>query len=319
MLPSMELRHLKYFVAVAEEQNVTRAAQRLHVSQPPLSRQIRDLEQELGVKLFERGPKDIRLTPAGKVFLEESRAVLKRADDAVRLIKANADQTRQELDIAYAPSLTVQILPEILRRFQEQSKQVRVNLHDLSTESMIAGLHQGDLDVALMIDPGPKRLRGFTFEELYRYPMRAAVHPSHPLAARRRIQIKDLRSERLLGYGKTDYPEYFERLVSIFKPAGALPVLAEEYDSATSLIASVEAGRGVALVPASIECLAGPRLKLLPIVPDPAPLKIGLVRKTRPASALVDDFVLAARACRDLTGSPKPGLSPGQLLKTVPQ
>ena len=86
----MELRHLKYFVAVAEEQNVTRAAARLHVSQPPLSRQIRDLEEELGVKLFERGPKAIRLTAPGQVFLKEARSVLQRADQAIQTVKATA-------------------------------------------------------------------------------------------------------------------------------------------------------------------------------------------------------------------------------------
>src|SRR4051794_15522694 len=108
MLGVMELRHLRYFVAVAEEQNVTRAAARLHVSQPPLSRQIRDLEEELGVALFERSAKSVRLTDAGRVFLEEARAVLQRAGEAVQTVKAVSSGQRGEIHVGYAPSLTVQ-------------------------------------------------------------------------------------------------------------------------------------------------------------------------------------------------------------------
>src|SRR3954452_4122376 len=102
---SMELRHLRYFVAAAEEQNITRAAARLHVSQPPLSRQIHDLEHELGVQLFERTAKSIRLTEAGRVFLTEARAVLQRADQAAQTVKAIGSGLSGELNIGYAPSL----------------------------------------------------------------------------------------------------------------------------------------------------------------------------------------------------------------------
>ena len=121
----MELRHLRYFVAVAEEQNVTRAAARLHVSQPPLSRQIRDLEEELGVALFNHGAKAVRLTEAGKMFLAEARAVLQRADEAVKAVKAVASGQRGEIHVGFAPSLTVEILPKALRHFQKSSPGVR--------------------------------------------------------------------------------------------------------------------------------------------------------------------------------------------------
>jgi LysR family transcriptional regulator, benzoate and cis,cis-muconate-responsive activator of ben and cat genes len=104
----MQLRHLRYFIAVAEEQNVTRAAARLHVSQPPLSRQIRDLENELGISLFDRGAKAVRLTEAGRVFLVEAQAVLRRADQAVEMARAVASGQRGEIHVGYAPSLTVE-------------------------------------------------------------------------------------------------------------------------------------------------------------------------------------------------------------------
>jgi DNA-binding transcriptional LysR family regulator len=292
----MELRHLRYFVAAAEEQNVTRAATRLHVSQPPLSRQIKDLEDELGVKLFERSARAVRLTQAGRVFLDEARAVLARADSAIQTVKAVAGRGG-ELHVAYAPSLTVEILPETLRRFQRDNPGVRVSLHDLSTEEMLKGL-QGQLDAAMMIDPGPKAVRGLHFEELYRYPMRVAAHASHPAASARTVRLQDLSAERLIGYSRADYPEYYERLRAIFSPLQKRPQLAEEHDSSTSLIAAVEAGRGVALVPESMACFAGPRLKLIPVLPAPEPLVVGLATRRGKISELAEQFLAAARACK---------------------
>src|SRR5262245_44041794 len=132
----MELRHLRYFVAVAEEENVSRAALKLHVSQPALSRQIRDLEDELGFLLLERSAKSVRRTEAGRAFLTEPRAVLQRAEDAVKAARAIATGAHEELHIGYGPSLTARVLPATLRAFQAELQDVRVKLHDFSTEEM---------------------------------------------------------------------------------------------------------------------------------------------------------------------------------------
>src|SRR6058998_1712058 len=150
----MELRHLRYFIGVAEEENVSRAALKLHVSQPALSRQIRDLEQELGFSLLQRSAKSVRLTEAGRAFLTEARAVLQRADDAVKAARAIATGGG-ELHVGYAPSLTARILPQTLRAFQAEPLGVRVLLHDLSTEEMLAGLRERKLQIAFVVRPTP--------------------------------------------------------------------------------------------------------------------------------------------------------------------
>lgn len=134
----MELRHLRYFVAVAETENVSRAALTLRVSQPALSRQIRDLEEELGFLLLARGAKSVRLTDAGRLFLTESRAVLRRAEEAVKAARDIATGGSGEIHIGYAPTLTARILPPTLRAFQAATSGVRVKLHDLSTEEMLS-------------------------------------------------------------------------------------------------------------------------------------------------------------------------------------
>lgn len=289
----MELRHLRYFVAVAEEENVTRAAARLHVSQPPLSRQIRDLEDELGVALFERTPKSLKLTEAGKVFYREAQAVLQRTDEAVAAVKAVAGGAAGELHIGYAPSLTVQLLPQALRRFQETSPGVKITLHDFSTEQMLAGLRDGSLDAALMVKMSTAALRGLQFHNLVTYRVTVAAHPSHPLARKRTVPLADLVDERLIAYSVADYPDYQESLRELFPNPKRRPRIAEEHDSVTSLIAAVESGRGVAIVTESLRCMVGERLVLRPLTPAPKPFCVGVVTQIAVGHPALEKFVEA--------------------------
>ena len=197
----MELRHFRYFVAVAEAENVSRAALKLHVSQPGLSRQIRDLEDEIGFQLFERSAKSLKLTDAGKTFLTEAKSVLQHADDAVKKARAVSGGTNGEINVGYAPSLTVQILPTALRKFQEKFPGVRVVLHDLSTEEMLAQLGEKKLQVALTVRPSAKLLRGLNFEELARYEMCVAVAPKNPLEYLTKMRFHQrVRSARDYGW-----------------------------------------------------------------------------------------------------------------------
>ena len=273
----MELRHLRYFVAVAEAENVSRAALKLHVSQPALSRQIRDLEDELGFLLLERTAKSVSLTEAGRAFLTESRAVLQRADVAVKTARAIATGGRGEVHVGYAPSPTARILPQTLRAFQATLPNVRVKLHDLSTEEMLAGLREGKLQIALLVRPTPAMLRGFRFEELIRDPMRLAVPLNHPFARLRYIPLTRAATEPWVALSRADYPEYHESLAALFSRTKEKPRIVEEYEGTASLVSAVESGRGVAMAPQTFACSFGARLKLIPFSPAPEPLVIGAV------------------------------------------
>jgi DNA-binding transcriptional LysR family regulator len=290
----MELRHLRYFVAVAEMENVTRAAARLHVSQPALSRQIHDLEDEIGFPLLRRSAKSVRLSEAGKVFLVEARAVLARAEAAVQAARAVAGGLRGELRVGYAPSLTVQILPQALRAFQNESPGVRVVLHDLTTGEMLSGLRAGILDVALLVRPTPKQLRGLRFDELARYPICVAVAPNHPFARRKAVPLAAAAAEPLIVYNRAEYPEYYLQIAGLLATVGGKPRIVEEHEGVTGLVAAVEAGQGIALVPACLACMVGPRLKIIPLQPAPESLIVGAARRTEDLTATVEQFIAAA-------------------------
>jgi len=297
-LARMELRHLRYFVAVAEEQNVTRAAVRLHVSQPTLSRQIHNLEDELGIALFERGAKAVRLTEAGRVFLNEARMLLHRAEGAVQMAKSVGEGKRGEIHVGYAPSLAVELLPRALRYFQESNPDVRVQLHDLSTQEMLLGLKDGKLHAALLVKVSPKALAGLVFEELERHRVCVALHPTHPLARTRKVGLEQIASERLVAFTLADYPEHQDWIADLFAPLNRSPQIVEEHDSITSLIAAVESGRGIAMIAQPPNGLPSPRLKIRLLQPAPPPLAVGIAYCKKFRSKTTDDFIEAARRAK---------------------
>ena len=188
---AVELRHLRYFVAVAEMENVSRAAmQRLHVSQPSLSRQIRDLEDEMGVQLLERTAKSVRLTDAGRAFLDEARAILKQTDDAVGKVRAIAGKGETELHIGDWPLATGRIMPALLRAYQKAMPNVKVKMHDWPVEKNIAGVRDGRLQLAIILPP----LKAHALEELRFEPLLTgrvclAVSCDHPFAKRRSVSL----------------------------------------------------------------------------------------------------------------------------------
>ena len=292
----MELRHLRYFIAVAEAENVSRAALKLHISQPGLSRQIHDLEAEIGVQLFVRGAQSLKLSAAGKKFLTEARAVLQRAEDAVKTVRSLAGGAFGEIHVGYAPSLTVRILPQALRRFQSEFPRVRVVLHDLSTEQMLTQLRAGELHVALLVRPAQAQLRGLHFEELARYPMCVALAPRHPLARLKNITLARVAQEPLIGYSRKDYPDYHAFLKKLFQPAGVKPHMVEEHDGITSIVAAIESGRGFALVPGCVAGMVGTRLKLIPLAPGGPAIAVGAARKVDAPAVFAEKFIAAARA-----------------------
>lgn len=290
----MELRHLRYFVAVAEEENITRAAERLYVSQPPLSRQIRDLEEEIGVQLLERRARSVHLTEAGRIFLEEARAVLLRADQAVTAVKAM--DMRIEFHLGFAPSPTAGFLSSLLNAFQRIEPKARVTLHDMSSAEMLAGLRRGKIHAALMVEPGRRLTGGLRFEALRSYPIGLVAAPAHPFARKKKVSISEAAGEPLAVFNSAEYPDYDYVLRRTFDSRVKGLKIAEECDGALSLIAAVESACAIAVLPEFIMNLAGSRLRFLPLNPAPPSLTVGVCYSSRGARPLLKHFLKVARA-----------------------
>jgi DNA-binding transcriptional LysR family regulator len=274
----VELRHLRYFVAVAEMENVSRAALKLHVSQPALSRQIRDLEDEIGFSLLERTAKSVRLTEAGRAFLDNARALLQNADEAVTKARAVASAEPTELHVGYSPTAVAEILPKALRAFQRTMPNVHVRSHDSSNKDILDGIRNGRLQLGLIIPPPrASALHDVRYEQLFQERVGVAVAPQHPFARRRVIPITEVAGEPLIGLTREDYPEYYDFLSIIFSKVKQKPRVVEEHDSFSGIISAVEAGSGITISIDVVGYSFGNRVKLLHITPEPKPISVGIV------------------------------------------
>ena len=294
----MELRHLRYFVAVAEAENFLHAATRkLHISQPAVSRRIRDLEDELGVQLFERRGKAVRLSSAGSLFLEEARVILERTDEATRKVRAFAQTGETELHVGYSPFLRQQIVSPALHAFQQAMPRVHVKLHDPTTaEKALTGLRDGRWHL-LFIGRPPKRsaFHDLRFEELLRQQVRLGVPPGHPFAQRRSVSLTDAAKEPFVGLTREDFPEYNAYVSAVFAQVKSKPRVIEEYDNMMGLISAIESGTGVAFVVDLLVKSFGSRMKLVRLTPELKPIGFGIAARKGRLSPAMEKFWQCAK------------------------
>ena len=293
----MELRHLRYFVAVAEMENVSRAAtQKLYVSQPSLSRQIRDLEEELGVQLLERRAKSVCVTEAGRLFLEKARAILKETEEAVTTVRSFAGKTAAELHVGDWPLATGTIMPGLLRAYQKAMPNVHVKLHDWPVEKNIAGVRDGRLHLAILIPPlKANALEELHFEELLTIRVCLAVSADHSLIGRKSVSLYDAAREHFIGLTHEEYPRYREYLDAIFAKVSDKPRILEEHDGWSGVFSTVSAGAGVALTSDAFSHQYGDRIKLLRLTPEPKRIPIGILTRRGKLSAASQKFCQFAK------------------------
>jgi DNA-binding transcriptional LysR family regulator len=276
----MELRHLRYFVAVAEELHFRRAAERLHVAQPAVSEQVRKLEQELGVRLFDRTQRSVSLTVAGTALLDEARHVLRHADIAQQAARSAADQVTMRLRIGYLPDAMPGRLPRALRHLSVSAPRVQVQLETGPALALIEGLRSQRLDAVVTTLPAPTNgLRSLLLE-----PQRAvAVLPaSHPRAHDAAIVLDRLAPERLLLLPRDANPAFHNAVVAACHGAGVSPALVETgAPRVEDLLLSVAAGSGTAIVSESVaERYASPGVRFVPVEGDEPTVETAVL--TRP-------------------------------------
>jgi len=290
----VELRHLRYFVAAAETENISRAALKLHVSQPALGRQIRDLEDEIGFGLLERTAKSVRLTDAGRAFLEEARAILKHADEAVQ--KARGIAGKQELAVGDWSHVTGRIMPTLLRAYQQAMPDVRVKLHDWTVDQNIAGVRDGRLELAILIRPlKGNPLAELRFEELATGRVCLAVSCNHPFARRKSVSLDEAAREPFIGLAPEKYPRYPEYVATLFASVKDKPRFVEEHDGWAAVYSAVAAGNGVATSSDAFSHLGSDPVKLVPLTPEPKRVSVGMITRKEKLSPAAEKFYQCAK------------------------
>ncbi len=302
----MELRHLRYFLAVGEALNFTRAAAQLRVAQPALSRQVQDLEDEIGVDLLRRSPRGVTLTAEGKLFLTEVRAILAGVDESIAKVRALARGDYGELQVGYAPSPSSAILPPALTAFQKATPGVKVILHDLSGDELVAGLLAGALELAVMVQPTGEQTAGLEFEELRREPFVVALTAAHPFARLKSVSVEQVAAQPMVALRRRDYSEFYRILDRIFARVPTRLNIVAECDSASSLMTEIEIGRGLAVVSGAFSRIAGKRLLYRPLTGTAEAQVIGIARATKgEVTPAGEKFCAALRAVSAAQAAPK--------------
>ncbi|UGV28300.1 LysR family transcriptional regulator [Rhodopseudomonas boonkerdii] len=271
----IELRHLRYFIAVAEERHVTRAALRLGIQQPPLSQQIRALEAAVGVTLLVRMPRGVELTEAGRAFLAEARAVLVQLDHAVDTAQRTARGEQGQLAVGFTGSAAFHpLIPAVVRAFREQSPHVDLLLEESRTGDLIVALQKEQLDLAFIRVPVGDTT-GLVIEPLLNEPMLLALPAGHPLLAggkRKRIALADLAEETFILYRRPTGPGLYDAIITACRAAGFSPHIGQEAPRMVSTLSFVAAGLGVSVVPESMRRLDTEGVAYLSLADMPGPV-----------------------------------------------
>ncbi|MBF2008434.1 MAG: LysR family transcriptional regulator [Chlorogloeopsis fritschii C42_A2020_084] len=249
----MELRHLRYFVTLAEELHFGRAAERLHIAQPPLSQQIRQLETELGFELFHRTKRNVQLTIAGQVFLEEVQQILKQLEGAIQVGRQTSRGFRGQLVIGFVSSAAYNILPAILRTFRTCIPNINLELHELTTDQQLQWLQDSRIDVGFLRPPIEED--SFCSEIIYDESLVVALPESHRLANQPNVSLRSLQGEPFILFPRALAPGLYDSIISLCQQADFSPTVAQEAIQMQTIVSLVAAEMGAAIVPESLQNL----------------------------------------------------------------
>jgi DNA-binding transcriptional LysR family regulator len=251
----MELRHLRYFTAVAEELHFGRAAERLHMAQPPLSQHILHLERELGVQLFARTRRKVELTDAGRVFLAEAQAILLHTEHAIRNAQRASRGEIGRLTVGFVLSATCSLLPEVLRVFRERFPTVELALEEVTTGQGLAALRDARMQLCFIRLPVPDLDAALWLEPVLKEKILLALPPHHPLTARAKVPLRLLSNEPFIIFPRDQGSGFYDLLLRACRQAGFTPQVAQEAGQMQTILSLVAAGLGIALIPSSVQSL----------------------------------------------------------------
>jgi len=260
----MELRHYRYFLAAAEELNISKASRRLNVSQPAMSRLIRDLEDELGMPLFKRERFGITLTPSGETFLSYARQILDLSNEATRVLRNQPAQT-PTITIGFITSSLGSFFGAALKSIRDAHPDLMVNIHELSPAEQAKALRKRQIDIALIGNPCGTIHDEFETSVLFELALEAVLPAGHRLAKRKRLNLKELEDDDFIGYSDESFPGRNQTIINACRVAGFKPSLKYHADSLVEVLTLIGGGTGVCLMPADVISLPHPGTVFLPI------------------------------------------------------
>lgn len=290
----VDVRRLRYFLAVAEELHFGRAAERLHIAQPALSRQIASLEAGIGALLFDRTRSNIHLTAAGEALLPRARDILARVADAARVARRAAEGTVGIIQVGFVGSATFSILPGILNAFRTGHREVELVLHAMNTSELRVALIDRSIDVAFA-RPGisdPEIVN----EVVYREPLIVALSESDPLAAQNHIALSELAARPFILYPRHPRPSFADTILQICREQGFSPDIAQETMEIQTALSLVSVGAGVSLVPEATSEAQLNGVAYRPILGDAPQTQLSLAYRRDNRSAVVGAFCALVRA-----------------------
>jgi DNA-binding transcriptional LysR family regulator len=301
----MDLRRIRQFVAVAEERSFRRAAERLHVSQPPLSVAVQRLEAEVGVALLDRTRHHVRLTVAGEAFLREARRMLAQAQLSIEITQRAAVGKLGSLRLSFVPSAALDVVPRLLRAFHADYPDVKLMLSGDTTSQQMAALLAGTTDLGIVVPPlhDAKDLR---VESLCEQELMLAVPRSHPVSSQQRVQLRDLAGEAFVGFPFKEGPGFESVVVAACQASGFIPNFVQVAPQMQTILALVASGMGIALLPQAMRSVSMENVAYVQVFRRNAPVKYALGLAFRPSNdnpALGAFVAMAHRLRRELVGT----------------
>jgi DNA-binding transcriptional LysR family regulator len=286
----MELRHLKYFVAVAEELHFGRAAQRVGIAQPPFSRQIKTLEEEIGAPLLWRSKRHVELTAAGKVFLLDARNLLALADRAADTARRAARGEIGQLSVGFVTSALYGQFTSVFRLMRARHPEVALRLQDMTSEEQVQAMQEHKLDVGLVRPPVPGA-DALSFQTVFREPFVVALPQKHKLARQKVIALKDLARESFLMVPRSLGPAFYDQIIQCCAQAGFAPKVALETSSTHTIVSLIAGGMGLSLVPHSLQSLRRTGVVYRPLKPPVPTTELAVVWRREDSSPALRLFL----------------------------
>lgn len=286
----MELRHYRYFLAAAEELNISKASRRLHVSQPAMSRLIRDLENELGTPLFKRERFGLALTPSGEKLLNYARQILDLSNEATRVLRNQPART-PTIAIGFMTSSLGSFFGVALKSIRETHPDLTIKIHELSPADQVKALHKSQIDIALIGNPCGSVHDEFETSVLFEVPLEAVLPASHRSAKRKRVSLKELENDDFIGYSEESFPGRSQTIITACRVAGFKPSLKYQADSLMEVLTLIGAGTGICLMPADVNSLPHPGTVFLPIKEKLDPIRFTAAWRRDDDRSVVDELI----------------------------